>query len=752
MRPSRPRLATTLVALVMAMALAPATTLAKSPPTLTPPGTDVLARNSWIVTLHDAADLKLAARMSKRAGGKVGLVYGSALIGFQFKGTAKAAAALRQNPNVASVEADRPIYLTETVPFGIERVRAWNFQGPSAFEAGFRGAGARIAVLDTGIDLDHPDLAASIDLASSKNCFDLSEPPTIPPNDGHGHGTHVSGTAAAPLNGEGVVGVAPEAELIAVKMFDDVGNSSEALSLCALNHVTALNTDANPDNDIDVANMSWGEHRQFGDCASDALHGAICRARASGAILVGGAGNEAVSAGDFVPAAFPEVISVSALSDFNGQPGRTGGCQWVPSLGWYECDDTLAFFSNHGPSVDVIAPGVNVYSTWTGGGYMTIDGTSMATPHVTGVVALMAAADPDLTPAEALDVLRMTGECPNGQFADGDGTAGCAGQGTWPDDPDGIPEPLPNALRAAEAVSGTPPPPPPDPTAPGAPSLTDAVGGATAITLSWTEPADNGSAITGYEVWRGTVSGDLSLLTTVGDVQTYVDSAVVSGTTYWYQVAAINGIGVGPRSNELSASLVEPPSAPTLLGAPSDGAAILSWTEPADDGGSAVSSYNVYRSIGGGSEAFLASTTGAETTYVDFAVTNGTQYTYRVTASNGAGEGPYSNAVTVTPAPPNQITAPDPPQSLTAAKAAGKSSAIILTWAAPADDGGSPIASYFVYRRGPGETSFTLIDVTTALTYTDASVAKRSLYTYYVTAFNSYYESGHSNEVTIRTK
>ena len=752
MRPGRSRLATSLVAVVMALLLAPGLSLAKQPPRLAHPGTDLLARDSWIVTLKQGVALSSSGRLARNAGGNLGLVYGHALHGFQLKGSAAAADALRHSPKVASVQPDRAIYLTETLPFGVERIHAWSFAGPNdgAYQAGFRGAGARIAILDTGIDLSHPDLAASIDAASGKNCLD----DTLPPQDGHGHGTHVSGTAAAPLNGVGVVGVAPEATLVPIKMFDDAGNSSEALSLCALDRVTALNTDANPANDIDVANMSWGEHRTWGDCSSDPLHGAICRARASGAVLVAGAGNDAVDAGDFVPAAFPEVISVSGYTDFDGQPGGLQGCQWVLSLGWFECDDTQAFFSDFGSSVDVTAPSVNVYSTWTGGGYNTIDGTSMATPHVAGVVALMAAANPDLTPSQALDILLATGECPNGQAADADGQAGCAGQGQWPDDPDGIAEPLPNALRAAQAASGAPPPPPPpppNPTAPSAPALVSATAGSSSITLTWSTPADGGSPITGYQVWRGTTSGGEAQLTPLGVQNTYVDSAVSSGTTYWYQVVALNAIGPSPKSNELSAKLVARPSAPTLLGASSDGAAILSWTPPTSDGGGTITSYNLYRKVGNGSEAFLASTAGDETTYVDGGLTNGTGYTYRVAAVNSAGEGTKSNAVTVTPAA--SVVAPGPPTNLHVSTSKTGTS-LALKWSAPAQDGGSPISSYFVYRRGPGETTFTLIAVTAPnpRTYTDTTVARRSTYTYYVTAFNSYYESVPSNEASGKTR
>jgi subtilisin family serine protease len=740
------------VAILALAMLAPAAVAAKDgAPSFPREGTDQLTRNSWIVTLEKGAELGRAKAMARQAGGKAGLVYGHALRGFQFKGSAKAAAALARNPNVASVEADRPVYLTEIVPYGITRVRGWSFAGPTegAYQAGYTGRGARIAILDTGIDTDHPDLAASIDLASSRNCLAIG----TPPEDGHGHGTHVSGTAAAPLNGEGVVGVAPEARLVAVKMFDDAGNSSEALSLCALDWVTALNTDGNAANDIDVASMSWGEHRAWGSCAADALHGAICRASASGAILVAGAGNDAVDAGDFVPAAFPEVISVSAIADFDGERGGAQGCQFVPSLFWYECDDTMAFFSDYGSSVDVIAPGVNVNSTWTGGGYMTIDGTSMATPHVSGVVALMRAANPDLTPSEALDILRATGECPNGAAANADGTAGCAGQGTWPEDPDGLAEPLPNALRAAQAAGDAepPPPPPPGPTAPSAPVLTGATGGTSSITLAWSTPADGGSAITGYQVWRGTSSGGETLRTTLGVTNGYVDGSVSSGTTYWYQVVALNAIGPSPKSNELSSRLITVPSAPTLLAAASDGAAILSWTAPANDGGSNVTGYRIYRKIGTGSEAFLTSTASTETTYVDGGLTNGIAYTYRVSATNAAGEGTKSTAQTVTPT--GTVTASSAPQNLILTRPKN-GVGITLRWSAPASDGGSPIVTYLIYRKAPAETAFTLLNITegSLRTYTDGGLLRKSTYSYYVTAFNSYAESPPSNEASLRTR
>ena len=534
-------------------------------PSVAPLTGPTAATGSWIVELVPGANSAAEGYgMARTTGGRLGQVYRHALTGFQFTGSAAAASALRRHPRVASVTPDHAIQLVESLPRGIERIWAYDNDTPanSAYHQGYRGNGARIAILDTGIDLDHPDLASSIDQGLGKNCVT----PGAPPEDGYGHGTHVAGSAAAPINGVGVVGVAPEARLVAVKVFDDAGNSSESLVLCGFDHVMGLNTDADPTNDVDVMSMSFGEQRSWGSCAADPLHGAVCAAYAAGIIMVAGAGNSSVDAGSFVPAAFDEVISVSALADFDATRGGLAGCGLVADLGWFECDDTLAFFSNFGPSVDVVAPGVGVYSTTKGNGYATQSGTSMATPHVSGVAALMAAASPGLTPAAFRTLLLQTGECPDGTMSGADGA--CAGQGTWTDDPDGIPEPLVNALWASQGT-GSPPPPPPPPTVPLAPTLTGASGGDGSVALTWTAPSsDGGTSLTGYEIWRGPTSGEEALLTTVGLGTTYTDPTVTNGTTYVYQVAAVNSVGSGPRSNELAAtpqaSPPPPPPPPTV--------------------------------------------------------------------------------------------------------------------------------------------------------------------------------------------
>jgi subtilisin len=703
-----------------------------------------LARNSWIVLLakgsHPSA---LAPTLAQAVGGRVGHVYTHAVNGFQFKGSAAAAAALETNSHVISVQKDREIRLTETLPFGVKRVFAYRQNGQiGAYQAGFRGNGARIAIVDTGIDLDHPELAASIDNAWGKNCITTG----AAPNDGHGHGSHVAGTAAAPINGVGGVGIAPQARLVAVKMFTDAGTSSEAAALCALDHIVALNQDADATNDVDVANMSWGEQRSWGDCATDALHGAICSAYAAGIILVAGAGNSSTNGGTFVPAAFPEVISVSALADFDGNPGGTAGCGLVQDLLAQECDDTFAFFSNNGPSVDVIAPGVNVYSSWANGTWRMSSGTSMATPHVAGIAALMAAAAPGLTPDAARSALLASGECPNGTVANADDVPGCASQGTWRDDSDGIAEPLANALRAAQLVTA----PPPVPVPPAAPTLSASASTAS-IDLTWNQPADGGAQITSYEVYRGATGGSATLYETVTGATSFTDLSVSVGETWWYQVAAVNSAGLGPRSNEVSATVPEPPppadppGAPALTASAGDKSVTLSWTAPSDDGGGQITNYEIYRSTSSGQEVLVA-TVGTVLTWKNTGLTNGTTYWYQVAAVNEAGPGARSNEVSAKPtAPP---TAPSPPRSLKAQKVGED---IRLTWLAPSSTGGSPVTHYRVYRTGGSGGAVVVVIPVPTLTFTDTTVAPSTWYAYIVTAVNGVGESNASNIVAIKS-
>lgn len=471
------------------------------------------AESSFIVVLAPGADVPAtAAQLAGQHGGRAGHVFDDVLGGFQFVGPSAAAAGLARSPMVTAVVPDQQFSLVDVAGWGFFRVDADQSVNDPA--GPYRGANTRVAVIDSGIDTDHPDLAANLDLANSYNC----QAPGSPPEDDNGHGTHVSGIAAATFgpNGYGVVGVAPEASILALKAFDASGYADTSDIVCALNQVAAVTTaDPMPT----ALNMSFAEAGTDSTCndadTSDVLHEAICDVVEVGEgatpsvpiVPVAAAGNSDVNAANTVPAAFHDVITVSALADFDGKAGGLEGCVYVQALFNYECDDTIASFSNWGTAVDVMAPGVAIYSTLPGG-HGSNSGTSMAAPHVTGVVAAVLGEHASLDTAGVRQLLVETGECPDGSVAD---DTSCAGQGTWKKtknrsifdpiateaDPDGVPEPLVNAARAAAAAdaAGEPPQPPPTDAAP-------------QVTIDF--PAE-GATVSGTVVITGTASDDQGL-------------------------------------------------------------------------------------------------------------------------------------------------------------------------------------------------------------------------------------------------
>lgn len=251
-----------------------------------------------------------------------------------------------------------------------------------------------MAIIDTGIDLSHPDLVTKLWVNPGEvpdngldddgngyiddvHGYDFVNEDGEPEDDyGLGHGTHVSGIAAATTdNGLGVAGVAPKTLLMALKVMDSSGEGTYFDVARAIDYARAQG--------VRVMNLSLG-----GVEPSDVLFDAVQAVTAAGTILVAAAGNDSGTNPVFYPAAYDEVLAVGAT----------------------DSNDGIANFSVHHPYVDIAAPGVSIYSTYRGGSYGPMSGTSMATPHVSGLAALLWAADPTLTREEVVERIEKSTE------------------------------------------------------------------------------------------------------------------------------------------------------------------------------------------------------------------------------------------------------------------------------------------------------------------------------------------------------
>ena len=361
----------------------------------------------YIVVLKDSAEDpgRVANQHSRSANARVSHVYRSALKGYAAVIPNDRVAALRADSRVAFISEDRPVQIAaQILPTGVNRIEG----DQSSQESGngsnpaTGGVRIRVAVIDTGSG-PHKD----INVVGGKNCSSGSSY-----NDANGHGTHVAGIIGAKDSPGGVVGVAPGASMYSVRVLNSSGAGSWSSVICGIDWVT--NTNAHPP--IPVANLSLGgagtDDGNCGNTNGDALHRAICRSVAKGTTYVVAAGNKTSDFGRFSPATYSEVLTVTALADYNGQPGGgpvpSGACR--PDV-----DDTAADFSNFTtPGSDdenhtIAAPGVCIRSTWTSGGYKLLSGTSMASPHAAGALALClqsGACATDSTPSELISKLR----------------------------------------------------------------------------------------------------------------------------------------------------------------------------------------------------------------------------------------------------------------------------------------------------------------------------------------------------------
>lgn len=290
-------------------------------------------------------------------------------------------AVVQETPPASPAVLNEVAYFGSTNQWGVNLVNA-----PEAWAAGYRGSGVTVAIVDSGVDLDHPDLVDNIWVNTDEILGDGIDNDgngfvddrygwdfvsgDNDPDDGNGHGTHVAGIVAAANNGVGVIGVAFDAEIMPIRVLNNAGSGS--------NFGVARGIRYAVDNGADIINLSLGG----GYDAS--IHAAIRYAHQNDVFVVGAAGNESAGIPSFparFSAAFASVLSVGAF-DRNSRP---------------------ASFSNrvgNSNAVQIDAPGVSIYSTVPADRYQRLSGTSMAAPYVAGVAALTLSANPELTSVE----------------------------------------------------------------------------------------------------------------------------------------------------------------------------------------------------------------------------------------------------------------------------------------------------------------------------------------------------------------
>lgn len=245
------------------------------------------------------------------------------------------------------------------IPWGVQQIRA-----PHAWSR-TTGHRVKIGVIDTGVDFGHPDLSGS--LARGINLLNRG----AAPHDDNGHGTHIAGTIAAANQLKGMIGVAPRSIIHPVKAFDYNGSAYVSDIILGIEWCVR--------NRLNIINMSFGMKNR-----SKALLGAVNQAYQAGVVIVASSGNDGKRKSIDYPARYPQTISVGATNKLH----------------------RIALFSNRGTYIDIYAPGDKIHSAWLRGKYHEMSGTSMATSHVSGAIALLLADRPGLTPAEIKAILK----------------------------------------------------------------------------------------------------------------------------------------------------------------------------------------------------------------------------------------------------------------------------------------------------------------------------------------------------------
>jgi PKD repeat protein len=262
------------------------------------------------------------------------------------------------------------------------------------------------------------------------------------------------------------------------------------------------------------------------------------------------------------------------------------------------------------------------------------------------------------------------------------------------------------------------------------------------VILTWQPPASNGGSPTnGYRLYRGVSPGGESILVELGAVLNYTDVGLTNGVTCYYRASAVNIMGEGPLSGEVSAMPATTPSSPRSLGATSgDGQVALYWQVSLSEGGSPVTNYRLYRGLSPGDESLLLEL-GNVLMHTDTGLMNDVTCYYQVTAVNAIGEGPRSNEASATP---GHLSIPSP---VTGLSATAEDRQVTLQWEPPFLDGGTPVTNYTIYRGTTSGGESYLTTLGNVLAYTDSGLENGVTYYYQVSATSSIGEGPRSSEI-----
>jgi subtilisin len=565
--------------------------------------------SSYIIVFKDSVDPNVEAPgLAKAYGLQTGFIYQHALKGMSANVPEGRLNALKHDPRVAYIVEDMERHVSDQqVPTGIQRIFANTNPQIAINGVDDYRVDVDVAVIDTGVDLQHPDLNVQVGV----NCYNwwpFTAKCVSGGDDDHYHGTHVAGTIGALDNGIGVVGVAPGARIWPVKVLSSSGSGYSSQIIAGIDWVTAHAST------IEVANMSLGGSG-FSQAEYDAIQGAVN----AGVAFAVAAGNDDADAKNYSPGGFNNVLSVSALADFDGIPGGLG-----VSTCRADQDDTLADFSNWGTEIDVAAPGVCIYSTYPieQGSYGTISGTSMASPHAAGVLALLASRS---NPNNATDVFNLYNQVKG------------AGNFNWTDDSgDGVQEPL---LDVSNSSIFNPVLVPVGANQPPTANFTFTTTGLTTVFTDTSTDSD-GSIV----AWSWSF-GDNGTSTAQKPSHTYAAAGSYTVTL----TVTDDDSATGSKSSTITVSLPPAlPAAPTNLTASviSRTQINLSWTDNANS----ETGFRIERCKGSTCTNFvLIATVGADVkSYSNTGLVKNTTYRYRVYAFNSSGNSGYSNIITAT--------------------------------------------------------------------------------------------------------